>query len=80
MTNRPGPAAQPPPLGSPLGLTARGFGWRHAGRRAWALKDVDFDISPGERVLLLGTSGCGKSTLLAAAAGLFGPGIPQPGG
>src|SRR3954447_21448724 len=48
-----------------------GFGWRHAGRRAWAVRGVDLRIGPGERVLLLGPSGAGKSTVLAALAGLL---------
>ena len=50
-----------------------GWGWRHAGRSAHALRGVDLRIDAGERVLLLGASGAGKSTLMHALAGLTGP-------
>ncbi|MCL2785384.1 MAG: energy-coupling factor ABC transporter ATP-binding protein [Propionibacteriaceae bacterium] len=53
-------------------IRAENFGWRHASRKAWALRDLSFFIESGERVLLLGPSGAGKSTLLAALAGLLG--------
>ncbi|TFB46486.1 ABC transporter ATP-binding protein [Cryobacterium tagatosivorans] len=53
-------------------IDASGWGWRHAGRRAWAVRDLDLRIEPGERVLLLGTSGAGKSTLVHALAGVLG--------
>ncbi|NQX27616.1 ABC transporter ATP-binding protein [Microbacteriaceae bacterium VKM Ac-2854] len=53
-------------------VRARGWGWRHAGRSTQAVRDLDLDIAPGERVLLLGSSGAGKSTLLHALAGILG--------
>ncbi|HEY1156113.1 MAG TPA: ABC transporter ATP-binding protein, partial [Arthrobacter sp.] len=56
----------------PAAVTARGWGWRHAGRAKPAVHALDLDISPGERVLLLGPSGAGKSTLLHALAGVLG--------
>ncbi|MGZ6371769.1 MAG: ABC transporter ATP-binding protein, partial [Candidatus Limnocylindria bacterium] len=52
-------------------IEARGWGWRHAGRRSWALRGLDFRIPPGERVMVLGPSGSGKSTLLLGLAGLL---------
>ena len=62
------------PLGEGAGacVCARGWGWRHAGRKNAALSDVDLDIAPGERVLVLGPSGSGKSTLMGGLASLLG--------
>lgn len=52
--------------------TAQRWGWQHAGQQGWAVKDLDLDIEPGQRVLLLGPSGSGKSTVLHGLAGLLG--------
>ncbi len=60
------------PSSGPARITARGWGWRHAGRRAWAVRELDLDIQAGERVLLLGASGAGKSTLIHALAAVLG--------
>ena len=48
------------------GLTVE-FG-RHA-----ALADVDLDIAPGERIVVLGANGAGKSVLLRVLHGLLAP-------
>ena len=60
------------PSSAPVGVSAHGWGWRHAGRLRWAVSELDVRIEPGERVLLLGASGAGKSTLLQALAGILG--------
>ena len=57
---------------TPVAVSARNWGWRHAGRKKAAVAGADFEIRPGERVLLLGASGAGKSTLLHALAGVLG--------
>lgn len=47
------------------------FSWHHPGRPEPVISGLNLTISPGEKVLLLGTSGAGKSTLLHAIAGVL---------
>ncbi|MGN6428247.1 MAG: ABC transporter ATP-binding protein [Leifsonia sp.] len=64
--------ASRPEQPAPVAVRADDWGWRYAGRRAWAARGLSLAIEPGERVLLLGASGAGKSTLLAGLAGVLG--------
>ncbi|WP_237187182.1 ABC transporter ATP-binding protein [Rothia nasimurium] len=52
-------------------FVARNFGWHHPGRATPAFSGLNFEIAPGQKVLLVGPSGAGKSTLLHAMAGLL---------
>ncbi len=39
----------------------------------WALREVDFDLYPGEVMFILGPNGSGKTTLVKLIAGLLAP-------
>lgn len=58
------PTGTAPALGDGLHLRGVSVSWPGAARPA--LSDLDLDVRPGERVLVVGSSGAGKSTLAHA--------------
>ncbi len=70
-----GSAAPPPAAGRPRGerVAVRDAHFRYPGHDRDALRGVDLDLHPGERIALVGPSGAGKSTLGRLLAGLDPP-------
>jgi ABC-type polysaccharide/polyol phosphate transport system ATPase subunit len=46
---------------------------RAATSEVWALRDVSFEVAPGEALGLVGRNGSGKTTLLKLVSGIFKP-------
>ncbi len=57
----PTPDVAMPVLGTGLSLRAVSARWPHATQPS--LHEIDLDVAPGERVLIVGSSGAGKTTL-----------------
>jgi energy-coupling factor transport system ATP-binding protein len=60
----------------PLGVRVRDFAFRYSAAATDALRDVSFELDPGEVLLVVGASGSGKSTVARAIAGVLGTGGP----
>ena len=59
--------------GRPAAVRIRGLS-KHFGsgeQRVQALREVNWDVYPGQMTLIVGPSGCGKTTLLSVIAGIL---------
>jgi ATP-binding cassette subfamily B protein len=55
------------------GVRFENVGFRYSGGDAWALRNINLRIAPGERLALVGENGAGKTTLTKLLARLYDP-------
>lgn len=67
------PRSQKPPALSVHGISKTFPSRTRRGSEVYAVKDISFEVFPGEVVVLLGANGAGKSTTLSCAQGLLAP-------
>jgi ATP-binding cassette subfamily B protein len=72
-TIRPVPGARPVPSPIRIGFAFEGVGFKYPGSENWAVRGLDFSLSPGERLALVGENGAGKTTLVKLLARLYDP-------
>jgi ATP-binding cassette subfamily B protein len=70
---RPEPGARMVPVPIRTGFAFEGVGFRYPGSEQWAVRGLDFSLSPGERLALVGENGAGKTTLVKLLARLYDP-------
>ncbi len=68
-------ATQPRPVPAHIqsGIEFRHVSFRYEGHDAYALRDINFTIRPGEKIALVGRNGAGKTTLIKLLTRLYDP-------
>jgi ATP-binding cassette, subfamily B, bacterial len=67
------PDARPVPVPIRDGLVFEDVGFRYPGSENWAVRHLDFELEPGERIALVGENGAGKTTLAKLLVRLYDP-------
>lgn len=55
------------------GIEFQNVSFRYEGSEAWALRDINISLKPGEKVALVGLNGAGKTTLIKLLTRLYDP-------
>jgi len=67
------PNAKAVPAKIQSGFVFENVGFRYPGSDRWAVRNVDLELKPGERVALVGENGAGKTTITKLMARLYDP-------
>jgi ATP-binding cassette subfamily B protein len=70
---RSSPDARTVPVPIRDGLVFEDVGFRYPGSENWAVRHLDFELEPGERLALVGENGAGKTTLAKLLVRLYDP-------
>jgi len=67
------PGGRRVPVPIRTGFAFENVGFRYPGSDSWAVRGLDFELAPGERIALVGENGAGKTTLVKLLARLYDP-------
>jgi ATP-binding cassette subfamily B protein len=67
------PNARSVPAKIQTGFVFENVGFRYPGSDRWAIRNVDLELKPAERVALVGENGAGKTTITKLMARLYDP-------
>ncbi|HUR00797.1 MAG TPA: ABC transporter ATP-binding protein [Gemmatimonadaceae bacterium] len=67
------PNAKPVPAKIRTGFVFENVGFRYPESERWAIRNVDLELGPGERIALVGENGAGKTTITKLLARLYDP-------
>lgn len=62
-----------PAVGKQLGINLTNVSYTYPNAGAPALRDINLEITPGERIAIVGANGAGKTTLIKMICGLYAP-------